>query len=78
MLDALGWIATALTVSSYFTRQPTTLRRVQAFAACLWATYGVLIHASPIIAANMIVAGVAIATSLRGRATERKPVAAAE
>ena len=63
--DWIGWLATAVFVSSYFAKGPMPLRRIQGLAACLWAAYGILIHATPVIVANLIVAGVAIATSLR-------------
>lgn len=61
----IGWIATAVVAVSYLTRQATMLRRIQAAGACLWMLYGILIHSSPVIVANIIVAGVAVATSLR-------------
>lgn len=67
-LDWLGWLATAVFVTSYFTRGSATLRRVQGLAACLWAVYGALIHALPVVVANLIVAGVALASSFRRRA----------
>src|SRR6476660_837139 len=31
----------------YFSKRPATLRRIQALAALLWMSYGVLIHAVP-------------------------------
>ena len=65
MIDGVGWLATATFLSSYFAKQPTTLRRIQGVAASLWALYGILIHAWPVIVANILVAGVAVATSLR-------------
>jgi hypothetical protein len=61
----IGWVATAVFASSYFCREAATLRRVQAAAAVLWVVYGVLIQAAPVIVANLIVAGVALASSLR-------------
>jgi hypothetical protein len=64
MLDWIGWVATAIFASSYFCKQPGTLRRVQALAALLWIGYGVLIHALPIIVANLVVAAVALYSSL--------------
>jgi hypothetical protein len=64
MPDAVGWLATAIFAGSYFCKQPTTLRRVQAVAALAWATYGVLIHSLPIIVANVIVASLAVGSSL--------------
>lgn len=65
MRDSIGWLATAVFAASYFTKNPVTLRRVQGCAACLWAAYGVLLHATPVIVANVIVAGLAIASSFR-------------
>ena len=64
MLDWIGWVATAIFASSYFFKQPGTLRRIQAVAALLWIGYGVLIHALPIIVANLVVAAVALYSSL--------------
>lgn len=65
-LQWIGWIATAMTLSSYFCRNQVTLRRVQAVAALVWITYGVVIAAPPIIAANVLVASVAAWSAWRG------------
>jgi hypothetical protein len=65
MIDAIGWVATAVFAASYFCRRPGTLRRVQALAAGLWLVYGILMHAPPVIAANLIVATLALASSWR-------------
>jgi uncharacterized protein with PQ loop repeat len=43
----------------------TVLRSVQMFGALLWVTYGVLINASPVIAANVLVFSAAAWTTLR-------------
>jgi hypothetical protein len=64
MYDWIGWVASAIFASSYFCKQPGTLRRVQALAALVWMGYGVLIHALPIIVANVVVAAVALYSSL--------------
>jgi hypothetical protein len=64
-VDWIGWLATAVFLVSYFTRQPQSLRRVQGVAAGLWALYGVLIHSVPVIVANILVASVAVASSFR-------------
>lgn len=61
----IGWAATSMTVSSYFFHNQITLRRVQAVAALVWITYGVAIHARPIIAANVIVTTVAAWSTYR-------------
>jgi hypothetical protein len=65
MTDWIGWLATALFVSSYFAKQPATLRRVQGVAALAWAVYGGLIHALPVLVANVIVMSAAVWTSFR-------------
>jgi hypothetical protein len=75
MVDGVGWLATAVFLCSYFAKRPTTLRRIQGIAASLWALYGILIHAWPVIAANILVAGVAVATSFR-RVSDARPPAA--
>jgi hypothetical protein len=63
-IDALGWLATAVFASSYLFKAPTTLRRIQAFAALLWVAYGAVIHALPVVVANLVVAGAALYSSL--------------
>ena len=74
MSDYIGWLATATFASSYFSKHPATLRRIQAMAALLWMSYGVLIHAVPIIVANLIVAALAVFSSFRpAPASEPKP-----
>ncbi len=65
MLDWIGWIATTLFATAYFYKQPAMLRRIQALAAVLWIGYGILIHALPVVVANVIVAAVAIYSSFR-------------
>lgn len=71
----IGWVATAMTVGSYFCRNQRTLRRVQAVAAVVWMSYGVAISARPIITANVIVATVAGWSTLRGPRRDDSPVA---
>lgn len=68
MTEWVGWLATAIFVSSYFFKQPGTLRRVQGVGALAWLAYGVLIHSNPVIVANLCVAGTAVWSSFtRGR-----------
>jgi hypothetical protein len=71
MLNAIGWIATAVFSTSYFCRQPATLRRVQAAAAVIWVIYGFLIHAMPVVAANLIVATAALYSTIAARNREQ-------
>ena len=77
MLSWIGWLATAAFCSSYLCRSEITLRRVQAGAAVLWVVYGGLIHALPVVVANLIVASVALYSSLarRPRDARRHPPA---
>jgi hypothetical protein len=63
--DAIGWLATAIFGASYFVRNPATMRWVQASAALCWMVYGFLLHARPVIAANVIVASLAAYSALR-------------
>jgi hypothetical protein len=63
-LDAMGWAATAVSVASYFFREPALLRRVQAGASCVWIVYGVIIGSAPLVACNVVVAGAALYSSL--------------
>lgn len=71
--DWIGWLATAVFLVSYFTKQPTSLRRVQGVAAILWATYGALIHSLPVIVANVLVAAAAVASSFRKTSPSASP-----
>jgi hypothetical protein len=64
-LNVIGWTATAVFSSSYFFKEATTLRRIQAAAASLWVLYGVAIHSAPVVVANLIVGIAALYTSLR-------------
>jgi hypothetical protein len=67
MHDVFGWAATAVFTCSYLFRSAVALRWVQAAAAVLWIAYGVIQHAPPVIAANVIVAAAATASVLRER-----------
>ncbi len=67
MTDALGWIATAVFVSSYFFKRPALLRAAQMVGACLWILYGAIIGAIPVVVANGLVFGAAAWTLLRAR-----------
>ena len=65
MFEWIGWIATAIFASSYLCKQPVALRRLQALAALVWISYGFLIKALPVVAANAVVAILAIYSSLQ-------------
>lgn len=65
--DWIGWLATATFTSSYFVRDPLRTRAIQAFAATLWLSYGVVIGARPVIIANVLVLAAALFTLWRDR-----------
>ena len=67
MFDWLGWVATGIFSASYFCKRPVSLRCVQAFAALIWIGYGILINARPVIAANTIVAVLAVYSAWRSQ-----------
>jgi hypothetical protein len=66
-VDWLGWLATALFAASYRFRDQRTLRWIQAVAAVLWIGYGLARHATPVVIANLLVAGMAVYSSLPRR-----------
>ena len=70
MSDLVGWLATAVFATSYFARSPITMRWIQAGAALCWIAYGVLMHATPVIVANLIVASLAVISSCRSVSQE--------
>ena len=69
-VEYLGWGATAFFVGSYFCLRPSLLRGVQMAGALLWVIYGVLINASPVIVANILVFSAAAWTMIRARSRE--------
>ena len=64
-IQCLGWTATGVFVGSYFFARPSLLRGVQMMGALLWVTYGVLINASPVVVANVLVFSAAAWTAIR-------------
>jgi hypothetical protein len=75
VFEWIGWLATAVFAASYFCRRPVVLRRVQALAALLWVSYGLLIKAPPVVVANVVVAVLAVFSSLRQSGEERRNTA---
>jgi hypothetical protein len=65
VVEYLGWAATAVFVGSYFCRRVEVLRRVQMVGALMWVAYGLLIGASPVVVANLLVVGAAAWTAAR-------------
>ncbi len=69
--DWIGWLATTVFMTSYLSKSPVMLRRIQALASCLWLTYGVVIHSMPMIVANALVAVVAFYSSFKSAKSNR-------
>ncbi len=65
LIECVGWAATAVFVASYFFARPTLLRGVQMMGALLWIGYGLLIGATPVIVANVLVFSAAAWTTFR-------------
>lgn len=65
MIDLIGWVATGIFVGSYFCRSPIGLRRLQMLGALIWAAYGFLLHAPPVITANILLIAAAAWTGKR-------------
>ena len=65
--DAVGWMATAVFVASYFFSKPAMLRGLQMAGAVLWMIFGVLIASKPVIVANILVFAAAAWTLARKR-----------
>jgi hypothetical protein len=52
--EVLGWAAGGVFTTSYFFTRPRTLRRAQMLGASMWLAYGVLLHANPVVVANLL------------------------
>ena len=71
MNEYLGWIATAVFVSSYFFKKPALLRATQMAGAALWIAYGVMISAIPVVVANgLVFAAAAWTLAMQARSRE--------
>ena len=53
MMDALGWIATAVVVGSFGIQDIRKLRMINMFGSILWIAYGFLKQDNPIIFVNI-------------------------
>ena len=59
LIEYLGWLATAVFVGSYLCKGSASLKRVQMIGALMWVVYGLVIGATPVVAANLLVFSVA-------------------
>jgi hypothetical protein len=64
-IESIGWLATAVFVSSYFFSRASLLRIAQMAGALLWISYGCLIGAFPVVVANFLVFAAAAGTLIR-------------
>jgi hypothetical protein len=58
-IEYLGWLATAVFVGSYLCKGTAALKRMQMIGALMWVVYGLVIGATPVVAANLLVFSVA-------------------
>lgn len=65
-VESLGWLATAVFVSSYLCSSPRALRATQMAGAVIWMLYGLLMQAAPVFVANLLVLAAAAWTLARG------------
>ena len=68
-IEYLGWLATAVFVGSYLCKRPESLKRVQMVGASMWVVYGLLIRATPVVAANLLVLAAAGWAVMKGART---------
>lgn len=64
-IELLGWASAGVFTASYFFQRPEALRRVQMLGASMWAVYGLLLRAPPVVVANVMVLGAAVLTARR-------------
>jgi uncharacterized BrkB/YihY/UPF0761 family membrane protein len=55
MIDAIGWIATAMTIISMTFKSMWRLRFLNALSCLVWITYGYLISNNPTMFVNSII-----------------------
>jgi len=67
LIEYLGWLATAVFVGSYLCKGSAGLKRMQMIGALMWVVYGLLIGATPVVAANLLVFSAAGWTLARRR-----------
>lgn len=71
-VEYLGWLATAVFVSSYLFSSARALRATQMAGAVIWMMYGLLMQAPPVFVANLLVLSIAAWTLARGQGDPRQ------
>ena len=56
LIEAIGWIAMALTISSFFFQEMKTLRIINLIGCIVWMCYGALIVSVPVVLTNVAIA----------------------
>lgn len=65
LVDAVGWLATAVFTTSFLFTDMARLRALQIGGALVWIAYGLLIGSPPVVVANVLVFVVAGWTTVR-------------
>ncbi len=76
-IDLIGYFATSLFTLSYVFKQPKALLSLQVAAASTWLIFGILVHQTPVIVANVLVAVSALISLLRLRMQPKQAAAGA-
>ena len=56
LIEAIGWIAMALTISSFFFAEMKTLRTINLIGCLVWMSYGACIESFPVVLTNVAIA----------------------
>lgn len=64
MTELIGWLATSITICSFFSKSEKTLKIIQMGGSLAWILYGVLMDSNPVITANILVVGAILASLL--------------
>ena len=76
-IDLIGYFATSLFTLSYVFKQPKALLSLQVAAASTWLLFGILVHQTPVIVANILVALSAFISLVRLRMQPKEVAAGA-
>ncbi len=55
LIELIGWIAMAITISSFFFQRMRTLRIINFIGCLIWMVYGTLLVSAPIVLTNVAI-----------------------
>lgn len=55
LIEAIGWIAMSITISSFFFQKMRTLRTINLIGCLIWMVYGTLLVSTPIVLTNVAI-----------------------